>query len=140
MGAALFKARRPTYSRDIQRKYREKSASPNPDKLPCAVCGKYYKRPIHHAWQRHGVNKREYKESAGLDVKRGVITPEARERMAEHVRTNGTINNLQAGAPHRWTKDNPPPAYERSPETMERLRIQGLKIAELTRLKYKKDR
>ncbi len=112
-------------------KYDKRATAPDPLKLPCAICGKYYRRPVRHAYLRHGVTEREYKESAGLDVKRGILTPDARERMAEHARANGTIHNLQAGERHRWSKNNPPPEYVRSPETMERLRLQGLKIARL---------
>lgn len=114
------------YRAEHQRKRYDKNATQQrADKLPCAICGRFYRRPIRHANQRHGVTEREYKESAGLDRGRGVITPEARERMAEHTRANGTIYNLESGAPYRWSADNPPPAYERSPQTIERLREHG---------------
>ncbi len=104
----------------------KKASEAHPDKIKCAICGKYYRRPVRHAQQAHGVFKREYKQGAGLDVKRGILTPHAREIMAGHVMDNGTINNLKAGEASRFQKGGANvPRYERSPQTLERLREHG---------------
>lgn len=99
-------------------------------KIPCLECGKLFNRPASHVWQVHKLTARAYKELHGLDVKRGIATDEYRERMRAHVLSNGTIDNLKAGARHRFRKgDTANGKYTRSEQTTARLKTHFEKIA-----------
>ena len=99
-------------------------------KIKCNYCKGYYKKSISHAWQVHGINERQYKDEAGLDHKKGIIVPETREILREHVQANYEIvvekNLLQKGKRSRFRTGNPNIGkYERSPQTIERLKQQS---------------
>jgi hypothetical protein len=96
-------------------------------KLKCFICGKYYRKPISHAYQVHGVNEREYKEALGLDHKKGLIPEDTREILRDHVKANYDVvvkkNLLTKGKRSRFKAgDTEIGKYTRSPETMERLK------------------
>lgn len=96
-------------------------------KLMCLICGKYYKKPISHAWQRHGFHEAEYKRAHGLDHKKGLITDRTREVLREHVKDNYAEvvekNLLQNGKRSRFTKGDPRAGrYERSAQTLRNMR------------------
>ena len=96
-------------------------------KIACAICGKYYKKPISHAWQRHGVHEREYKASAGLDHKKGIIPAETREILREHIKDNYNVvvvkNLLTKGKRSRFVPNDPRAGrYQRSAQTLARLK------------------
>jgi hypothetical protein len=98
-------------------------------KLPCVVCGKYYIKPVAHAWQIHQVDAVQYKEYAGLDKGRGVIPEYHREILREHALKNRdkviNENLLIKGRKSRFTKgDERVGRYTRSPQTLERLKNQ----------------
>ena len=89
----------------------------------CVICGLWFRAVCHHAWQAHDVDEAEYKKIAGLDHKKGLIPKDLKELKAEHVRDNGTINNLKKGVWNRFIPgDTRAGKYERSPQTMERLK------------------
>lgn len=89
--------------------------------IACKICGKKYRKVVSHVYQSHGMNKREYKEEFGLDVKRGIVLPETRDYLGKLVKENGTVNNLKAGRKY-WFKKGISNNYQRSEQTMERLR------------------
>lgn len=96
-------------------------------KIPCVICGKYYTKPIAHAWQRHGTDEREYKQYAGLDHKKGIIPEEAREVLRKYVRANYakvvTKNLLTNGKKSRYKRGDPNIGkYTRSAQTIARLK------------------
>jgi len=99
-------------------------------KIKCLECGKYFKKPLSHAWQKHQILARNYKEKHSLDVKRGIVTEEYRDKMRSHVIANGTLKNLQKGAKYRFTKGRNH-NYKRSAQTMARLKLHWGKISRL---------
>lgn len=116
-----------TYRKPYAEKQRDlKASKPSKNKFQCIICSKWYKAPVHHAWQRHKIYEREYKEIAGLDHKKGILPDYLKEIKKEHVFQNGTVKNLKKGKKTRF-KPNDPRAgkYVRSPQTLERLRQLG---------------
>ena len=107
-----------------QRAKRDKEASiPSPDKVQCLICGKWYVQLCTHTVQVHDVNGREYREMFGLDVKKGVIPKWYRKKKGDQAIKNNTYKNLKQGAKFRFKKgDKRAGRYERSQETMERLK------------------
>ena len=102
------------------------ATSPQADKIQCYICKLYYKKPISHAWQVHGVHEREYKEALGLDHKKGIIKEEAKEVLREHIKDNYAVvvtkNLLKGGAKTRYKPQDPRAGkYKRSQQTMDRL-------------------
>jgi len=66
----------------------------------------------------------------GLDVKRGLLSPEDREIMRQHTFENKTVENLKAGKKYWFKKgDHSAGRYERSQQTLDRLQDQGRWIA-----------
>ena len=66
---------------------------------------------------------REYKEYFDLEVKKGMLSEELREIKAEHVRANGTIENLKKGKVNWFKKGQVGVGrYHRSHITLERSR------------------
>lgn len=93
-------------------------------KLQCLICGLWYKAPLHHAWQIHGVDEAAYKKHFGLDHKKGLITARLKEIKKAHVFANETVNNLKAGKPFRFVPgDTRAGRYERSAQTLSKLRV-----------------
>jgi hypothetical protein len=76
--------------------------------LVCHYCGKGGFRALgHHVRQAHKDtigNMRNYKIMYGLDVKKGILVEETRQRKSEAVKENGTIDNLKLGINHRFKK------------------------------------
>jgi predicted nucleic acid-binding Zn ribbon protein len=108
-----------------QIEYKNKKALlPSPLKIQCKDCSRWYVQIGTHVIQRHGYSSaREYKQAHGLDVKRGVVPNWYKEMKGEMVFDNGTVANLEAGAPYRFVPGDPRAGdYERSEQTMERLR------------------
>jgi hypothetical protein len=65
----------------------------------------------------------------GLDVKRGIVPEWYRELKGEEALDNGTWKNLKEGKKFWFNKGSKTAGrYERSNQTQERLRKQGLKI------------
>lgn len=116
-------------NREWQRAKRDKLAEKSADKIKCVICGRYYRRPTHHAWQRHGVNEREYKEASGLDHKKGVVLPEDSERMRRHAFENGLDITLPLLGENTRFKKNHKINYERSEQTKKRLTNHGKWLA-----------
>jgi len=112
------------YGVNWQRKKRDAIASiPDPDKVQCLLCGKYYVQVCSHVWQVHGLSAREYKEYFDLEVKQG-ITPEWYKKLkGDQAISNGTWRNLVAGTKYRFKKgDTRAGNYTRSHITVEKLR------------------
>jgi len=85
----------------MDRKAQEKQAG----KLQCFICGRWYKRVIRHANQRHGVDKIEYKDMHGLPHKRGVISEAMRERLRDYCKEWGMDKQVvEAGKKTRFIK------------------------------------
>lgn len=99
-------------------------------KIKCLECGLLFTRPLSHVWQKHGLTAREYKKKHGLDVKRGIATPEYKEHMRDLVFQNGTVGNLKKGAAYRFKKGHGF-NYERSAQTQKRLKKNWLNVANL---------
>ncbi len=59
------------------------------DGLPiCEICGKSFKRLLTHVRQKHFMSAREYKEQFGLDVSKGIMSEESREKSRYNVYSN----------------------------------------------------
>lgn len=67
----------------------------------------------------------------GADVSKGRIPPRLKRIKREHVFENQTVKNLENGAHMRYVPgDTRAGNYERSPETMERLKALGKRTYE----------
>lgn len=111
---------------DAQRRHNDKKHSkPFGDARQCIVCGLWYNAVCHHAWQKHELSEAEYKRMAGLDHKKGLIPEGLKFIKAEQVFENGTVANLTRGRKQQFVRGDPRAGrYERSPETLERLKKQ----------------
>lgn len=119
-----YKEYRSAYQRERAEKRAEQA---QPGKIPCLICKRYYVKPIAHAWQKHGLYEREYKQYAGLDHKKGVIPAEHKELLAQHVKRNFkkvvAQNLLKKGIATRFSPGHTF-NYKRSPQTLARLKKQ----------------
>ena len=62
------------YQSSWQKERNDRLASkPSANKIKCEICGKYYVQVCSHIVQAHKVVAREYRETYGLDVKRGLV-------------------------------------------------------------------
>lgn len=100
-------------------------------KIQCLECKKYFVRPLAHVWQKHQISGRDYKLIHGLDLKKGITTEEDREKMREHNITNSTIKNLQNGAKYRFKKGDKVGSYQRSQQTITRLKLHWQEVRKL---------
>lgn len=75
-----------------------------PNKKKCAICGKWYVQVGTHIFLRHKITAREYRELYNLPVKRGITTPEYRQRKGEQAKQNKTYKNLQCGKKYWYKK------------------------------------
>ena len=73
-------------------------------KSKCLLCGAWVKAPAMHAYQKHNVSAREYKEAYNLPYGKGLLSPELKEIKREYVFANGTVENLKKGARTRIQK------------------------------------
>jgi len=116
------------YRTQWQREQRDKIATTEKKgKIACVFCGKYYIKPVSHAWQVHSVNEREYKDHAGLDHKKGVIPLHHKELLQDHVKANYAEvvakNLLKGGRTTRYKKGGEGiGVYKRSKQTIDRLK------------------
>jgi hypothetical protein len=93
-------------------------------KEQCVICDGWYWGVCYHATQRHGISEREYKKMIGADLGKGRLPAETKEKKKQHVFENGTVENLKKGAKYRYQKGQKGVGvYERSPETLARLKI-----------------
>lgn len=114
---------RTEYYADWQRKRNlARALVPDPKKIQCKICKGYYTQICSHVTQAHGISAREYKEENGYDRKRGLIPEWYRKLKADICEDNGTIKNLEAGAIYRFKKGDKVGTYERSAQTLERLK------------------
>lgn len=92
--------------------------------VQCQVCKKWFRQVGTHVVQIHGYETaREYRKEFGFDVKRGQVPKEYRELKSQRCHENGTINNLKGGQRFWFKKgDKSIGVYERSPQTMRRLK------------------
>lgn len=91
-------------------------------KIECLICHKAFLKVGSHIWQAHHMTAREYREHFNLEVKRGLLSESERVKLRENVFANGTVNNLKAGAKHRFVSgDKRAGNYKRSPVTLARL-------------------
>jgi len=98
--------------------------------IKCLECGKLFVRPLSHVWQVHKLSGRDYKRLHGLDLKKGIATPEYKEKMRAISYSNGTIENLKKGINTRFKKGHNK-NYIRSHQTMERLKQHWSKVSNL---------
>lgn len=104
----------------------KKASIPNPEKMQCFICGRWYVQVCSHAQQVHGMTGREYREKFDLDVKRGVIPEWYRKLKGDIAMDNKTYKNLEAGAKFRYKKGQKGVGvYKRSGQTQKRLSKNG---------------
>lgn len=76
------------------------------EKVQCLDCGGWFVKVGSHAVLSHGYESaKEYRLEHGLDYKRGIVPEWHRKILEENVRDNGTIENLEKGAPYRFEKN-----------------------------------
>jgi hypothetical protein len=107
------------WARDRRGKYEE-------GKIQCQICSKWYIQICSHVQQAHGLDAKEYKVLIGKDVKKGLIPDWYKKIKSDRNLENKDVvwENLKKGKKFRFKKgvsNN----YERSPETMDRLRKLG---------------
>lgn len=83
----------------------------NEEGLPmCEICGKHFDRILPHARQKHGISARDYKQSFGLDVKKGICSQRSRELSRERAFENYEVaianNLLERGRASRFQVDS----------------------------------
>lgn len=109
-----------------------------PNKIKCPFCKGYYKKLASHTTQRHQTNARELKKILGLDNKKGIVHPETRKILQEHVLKNKAKvidqNLIQKGIETRF-KPQHKINYKRSPQTLARLQKH---IKRISRVKHGK--
>lgn len=58
----------------------------SPDGLViCHICGRAYKKLMAHVWQVHGIYEKDYKKEFGLNISRGLICDETKEKLQNSV-------------------------------------------------------
>ena len=70
----------------------------------------------------------EYKLQFGLDLKLGRTKGKYRALKSKEVKKTGNIKNLEKGKAYRFQKGDRVGVYDRSPETIERLKKQAKRI------------
>lgn len=112
---------------------------PSKDKIQCLLCGRWYRQVGSHIVQVHKITAREYRSLVGFDVKRGQLPDDLRQLYREQVFKNKTVKNLKAGKKFRFVKGDPRAGkYERSAQTLERLRTQSKNMKTLRGTKFYK--
>jgi len=94
-------------------------------KIQCIVCDKWYHQVCSHACQVHGLSSIEYKELAGKNRQKGILSQETYEvRRKKNLETKDIVwENLKEGKKFWFKKgDHSIGRYERRPETVERLK------------------
>lgn len=112
------------YRTEWQRQKRAREATKSDDKIQCLICGLWYKQVGSHIWQVHKISARQYRKEYGFDVKKGQLPENYRRIKRDYVFENNTVDNLKAGKKCWFKKgDHAIGRYERSQETMERLKV-----------------
>lgn len=57
-------------------------------KVVCHICGRGFKKPLNHAYLCHGVTAYDYKKEFGLDVGKGLLSSDVKEKLQESVKRN----------------------------------------------------
>ncbi len=108
-----------------KKKWRQRELANNPDAVQCLICGKKFIQVGSHIVQAHQMTAREYRQEYGLDVKKGLIKGEYRERKSQSAYDNGMDKKLtEWGAKTRF-KEGQKIYYQRSEQTLERLKLLG---------------
>lgn len=117
------------YYREYRAKHDGKPIYTDEDMEECLICHEKYVFLGGHIRMGHKMLMSDYKLQFGLDRKRGRTHGQFKERKRKAVFENRTIENLKQGAKYRFVPgDKSAGNYHRSKETIERLKIQGLKI------------
>lgn len=115
------------YYREYRAKKEGKPVYQEADLITCLICQKKFVFVGAHVWQAHKWYMIEYKKHFKLDTKRGRTTGQFKELKNK---TNKGVNNLAKGAKYRF-KLGQSTNYQRSQETLDRLRKQGKKIGKI---------
>lgn len=54
----------------------------------CHICGRAYRKVLHHVYQTHGITAEEYKEHFGLNNTKGVIAPSTKHKLQKAIEFN----------------------------------------------------
>lgn len=92
--------------------------------IQCKFCGKYFRQIGSHVVQTHKYESaREYREEYGLDVKKGILPEDYRQKKARQAIECGGAKNLKKGSIYWFKKgDTAIGRYKRSKQTLERLK------------------
>jgi predicted nucleic acid-binding Zn ribbon protein len=103
-------------------RYDREAETPDPDKIQCRICGRWYRMIGGHIRNAHKMTAREYRMIYGYDVKRGQLPPDLRELKAEQAIECGGYRNLKIGK-RFWFKRGQEGVgrYKRSEQTIARL-------------------
>ena len=129
--------------KERQREYMQRKLEkeyPNA-RLRCLICGRWFRQVGTHVYLIHGMTAKEYKKQFGMDVGSTTYTlvGELRDLYGVQAKENGTYKNLEKGAKNRFKKGDPRIGkYERSEETVARLKRQFEKVHERKRFKKAK--
>lgn len=107
---------------------RNRTGAYAPHKIQCLICGKWYRKPLFHAYQIHHIDAYTYKKTYQLDTGKGLIPEDTRERLRQytkdHARTVVYQNLITKGKKTRYKKgDKTLGTYERTSSQRERLRL-----------------
>jgi hypothetical protein len=77
---------------------------PHKDKIQCKICGLWYKKPLGHVFQRHGMDARQYKIKFGYPIKKGIVGKKLHNRFVEMGKENPSwrVNLLIKGRKYRF--------------------------------------
>ncbi len=95
------------------------------EKSKCFFCGREFVKVCAHVWQKHDMQAREYKQLLGLDVRRGLIPDDHREHLSRLAIENNMPENLKKWGENTRVKKGETLKYERSRQTLDRLKIHG---------------
>jgi hypothetical protein len=77
----------------------------------CEICNKHFHRVLTHVRQRHNMTEREYKQTYGFDLKKGITSQESKLKSREAAIKNYEQviyeNLLQCGIKPRFTVGSP---------------------------------
>ena len=117
------------YYREYRAKKEGKPTYTENDMEECLFCHKKFVFLGSHIRQTHKMYMADYKLEFGLDRKRGRTHGQYKELKRKKVFETGTVKNLEKGKKYRFVPgDKSAGRYERSPETIRRLKNQKLKI------------
>lgn len=96
---------------------------PDDNKLQCPYCHWWYTQICWHAYQKHGISARQFKDDCWRDVKRWMVPLSYREKKKEIAVSNGTLIDPSRGIPYRFSIGDTVWKYKRSEETIQRLKV-----------------